>query len=65
MLTGIHFLLTYACNFECNHCFLYCKPNSAGTFNLKQIRNILDEATKIGTIEWIYFEGGNHFFTIR
>ena len=61
MLTGIHFLLTYACNFECDHCFLYCSPNSEGTFTLKQIREILDEAMKLGTIEWIYFEGGEPF----
>ena len=61
MLTGIHFLLTYACNFECDHCFLYCSPNSEGTFTLKQIREILDETMKLGTIEWIYFEGGEPF----
>ena len=61
MLTGIHFLLTYACNFECNHCFFYCSPFSEGAFTLKQIRNVLDEATKIETIEWIYFEGGEPF----
>lgn len=27
MLTGIHFILTYTCNFECDHCFLYCSPH--------------------------------------
>ncbi|MFX0046893.1 MAG: radical SAM protein [Candidatus Hermodarchaeota archaeon] len=61
MLTGIHFLLTYKCNFECDHCFLYCGPHSEGTFTLEQIRSVLDEAVKIGTIEWIYFEGGEPF----
>jgi hypothetical protein len=61
MLTGIHFLLTYACNFECDHCFLYCGPNSEGTFTMKQVREALDEARKIGTIEWVYFEGGEPF----
>ncbi len=61
MLKGIHFLLTYACNFECDHCFLYCRPNSEGTFTLKQIREVLDEARKIGTVEWAYFEGGEPF----
>ena len=30
MLTGVHFLLTYACNYECDHCFLYCGPLSRG-----------------------------------
>ena len=58
MLTGIHFILTYTCNFECDHCFLYCSPKSRGTFTIRQIEDVLDEAQKIGTITWIYFEGG-------
>lgn len=61
MLKGIHFLLTYACNYECDHCFLYCSPNSKGTFTLAQIKQVLDEAIKVGTIEWVYFEGGEPF----
>ena len=60
-MNGIHFLLTYACNFECDHCFLYCGPKSKGTFTIKQIRAVLEEAKKLGTIEWIYFEGGEPF----
>ena len=61
MLKGLHFLLTYACNFECNHCFLYCGPKSEGTFTLAQIRAVLDEAAKLGSVEWIYYEGGEPF----
>jgi hypothetical protein len=61
MLTGLHFLLTYMCNAECDHCFLYCSPRLRGTFTTSQIQELLDEATKIGTIEWIYFEGGEPF----
>jgi MoaA/NifB/PqqE/SkfB family radical SAM enzyme len=61
MLTGLHFLLTYMCNSECDHCFVYSSPRAQGTFTLSQIRNLLDEAVKIGTIEWIYFEGGEPF----
>jgi len=58
MLTGIHFLLTYACTFECDHCFVYSAPNAPGTFTAQQIIQVLGEAQKIGTVEWIYFEGG-------
>ena len=58
MLSQIHFLLTYSCNFECDHCFLYCSPKSEGTFTINQIKSVLDEALKIETIDWIYFEGG-------
>jgi MoaA/NifB/PqqE/SkfB family radical SAM enzyme len=61
MLTGLHFLLTYMCNSECDHCFVYSSPHARGTFTLTQIRKILDDATKIGTIEWVYFEGGEPF----
>jgi MoaA/NifB/PqqE/SkfB family radical SAM enzyme len=61
MLKGIHFLLTYVCNYTCDHCFLYCSPNSKGTFTLAQIRQVLNEVKKIKTVEWIYFEGGEPF----
>lgn len=58
MLSGIHFLLTYNCNYECDHCFLYCSPWSGGTFTLAQVKHVLDEAKKIGTVDSIFFEGG-------
>jgi hypothetical protein len=61
MLTGIHLLLTYACNFECDHCFLHCGPHAEGTFSLQQIKAILGEAKKIGTVGVVYFEGGEPF----
>jgi len=61
MLNGIHFLLTYACPFECDHCFLYCTPKEQDVFTLKQIRQVLDDAAKIESMEWIYFEGGEAF----
>jgi radical SAM family protein len=58
MLEGIHFLLTYKCTYECDHCFLYCSPSSSGTFTINQIQKVLLEAEKMGSIEWIFFEGG-------
>ncbi|UCC16425.1 MAG: hypothetical protein JSU58_08650 [Dehalococcoidales bacterium] len=61
MLTGLHLLLTYQCNSECDHCFLYCSPYSKGTFTLNQVRTLLDEARKIDTLNSIYFEGGEAF----
>ncbi|MFC2124626.1 radical SAM protein [Bacteroidota bacterium] len=61
MLTGIHILLTYKCTFACDHCFLYSGPFADGTMTLTQIHQILDESQKIGSIEWIYFEGGEPF----
>ena len=61
MLTGLHLLLTYMCNSECDHCFLYSSPHAQGTLTLTKIRELLDEAHKIDSIEWIYFEGGEPF----
>ena len=61
MVMGIHFLLSYACNFTCDHCFLYCSPDSKGTMTIKQIRTVLEESEKIGTIKEVYFEGGEPF----
>lgn len=58
MLTGIHFILTYTCNFECDHCFLYCSPRAQGTFTVGQLTKALDEARNIGSVEWIFYEGG-------
>ncbi|MCK4719421.1 radical SAM protein [bacterium] len=60
-LTGIHFLLTYACSMECDHCFVYSSPYAKGTFTINKIKETLDELIKIGTIEWVYFEGGEPF----
>ena len=58
MLNSIHFLLTYACNFECDHCFLFCGPGSKGTFTIHQLRSALDAAAEVGGIESVFFEGG-------
>lgn len=61
MIKGIHFLLTYECTYECDHCFLYCEPLSGGTFTLEQLELTLGEAKKIGGLETVYFEGGEPF----
>jgi hypothetical protein len=60
-LIGIHFLLTYECTSECDHCFLYCGPNATGKFTLDGIRRVLAQAAALGTVEWIFYEGGEPF----
>lgn len=60
-LTGLHLLLTYECNFECDHCFVWAGPGQSGTLTLAQIDSILAQAKALGSIEWIYFEGGEPF----
>jgi len=57
-ITGLHLLITYKCTFECDHCFVWGSPFQNGTMTLDNIRHILAEAQSVGTIKWIYFEGG-------
>ena len=60
-LTGLHILLTYTCTFECDHCFVWGSPHQNGVFTLGQIRQVLGAARDTGTVEWIYYEGGEPF----
>jgi len=60
-ITGLHFLLTYQCNYECDHCFVWGSPRQSGTMTLYQVREILQQAHDIPSMEWIYFEGGEPF----
>ena len=63
MISQLHILLTYSCTKSCDHCFVYSSPEAdpAGTFSLKQLKNVISEAKKMGSIEWFYFEGGEPF----
>lgn len=61
VITGLHLLQTYQCNFECDHCFVYSSPEAEGVMKISDIRQILNEAKGAGNIEWIFFEGGEPF----
>jgi MoaA/NifB/PqqE/SkfB family radical SAM enzyme len=60
-LTGLHILLTYQCNLECDHCFVFGGQWQEGTLTLHQIRDILQQAKDLGMVSSIYFEGGEPF----
>jgi hypothetical protein len=60
-LTGIHFLLSYQCIYECDHCFVWGSPQASGTMTLAQVRDALQQADDLGTVEMVYFEGGEPF----
>lgn len=60
-LQGVHLLLTYLCNWECDHCFVWGSPRSAGTMTLELMRGTLAAARRLGTVRTIYFEGGEPF----
>lgn len=54
----IDLLLTYKCNLECDHCFVFGSPDAKGVMKISDIDEILNQAEKVGSIEWIYIEGG-------
>ncbi len=60
-LTGVHVLLTYTCNYECDHCFLYCSPRAQGTFTMAQVRQVLEQAKATKNVSSVYLEGGEPF----
>jgi len=61
VITGLHLIQTYKCNFECDHCFVYSGPEARGVMKISDIHRILAEAKKTEIVEWIYFEGGEPF----
>ncbi len=61
ILNGVHILLTLRCLFECDHCFVWGSPRQRGALTLARLEDILDQAADLGTVEWIYFEGGEPF----
>jgi MoaA/NifB/PqqE/SkfB family radical SAM enzyme len=60
-LTGLHVLLTYGCTFECDHCFVWSSPRQSATFTIERLDGVLGQAKALGTVEWLYFEGGEPF----
>ncbi len=57
-MTGIHILLTYTCPYECDHCFLHSGPRASGVFTRARLVELLDQAVATGTVNEVYFEGG-------
>jgi len=60
-LRGLHVLLTYTCNYECDHCFVWGSPGQSGTFSLSHLEDVLRQAEDVESIREIYFEGGEAF----
>ena len=46
---------------ECDHCFVWGSPKASGVFTLEQINNILREAQKLSTVNYVSLEGGEPF----
>jgi len=61
MLSGVHFLLTYKCTYECDHCFLYSSPSAEGVFTIEAVEEALIQMRGIKSVNSVYFEGGEPF----
>lgn len=61
MLNGVHLLLTYKCDGECDHCFVFAGPQAKGTFALERLRDAIRQAACVATVRGIYLEGGEPF----
>lgn len=64
-LKSLHFLLTYKCNVECGHCFVFGSPKNRGSIDFNDLIHWIDQASSIQTVKWIYFEGGEPFLYPR
>ena len=63
-LTGAHLLLSYKCNAECDHCFVWGSPFLEGTMTLGGIGAILFLFTAIAFEMAIIFLGGAPVFRV-
>ncbi len=60
-LTGIHFLITYGCSAECDHCFIWGSPRRQSGMTVEQVEEFLDEVVSLGTVTGVCAEGGESF----
>lgn len=54
-------LITKRCNISCSHCWFNSGPELYETMKLYEAKYFIDEASKIQSVEWISFTGGEPF----
>ncbi|UCH71080.1 MAG: radical SAM protein, partial [Candidatus Bathyarchaeota archaeon] len=57
-LKGVHLLLTYRCDAECDHCFVWGSPFQDGTMTIQNLKEIFRQGKSLKTVKSIFFEGG-------
>ena len=60
-LSGLVILFSSGCTSEYDHCFVWGSPWQTGPFTLAQLDEVFQQAKDVGTINEIYFEGGEAF----
>lgn len=60
-LTGVHFLITYGCSAECDHCFLWGSPHRNASMTAEQVEDFLRQIVSLETVTGVCAEGGESF----
>jgi hypothetical protein len=60
-LTGVHFLISYGCSAECDHCFVWGSPKRQAGMTVEQVDRFLDEVVMLQTVTGVCAEGGESF----
>ncbi len=53
--------LTYRCPARCSHCCFSSHPNRKGHLSSNDVRRIIDEAARLGSLKFVGFTGGDPF----
>ena len=60
-LTSIHFLITYGCSAECDHCFVWGSGRRQSSMTVPQVDQFLDQVVTLKTVTGVCAEGGESF----
>lgn len=60
-LTGVHFLLSYRCPSECDHCFVWASPRPRARMEPEQVDRFLEEVASLDGVGEVCAEGGEAF----
>jgi hypothetical protein len=60
-LAAIHFLITYGCSAECDHCFIWGTPRRSAAMTADQVDVFLDQVRMVESIKGVCAEGGESF----
>jgi hypothetical protein len=60
-LTGVHFLISYGCSCECEHCFVWGSPRRQASMTAEQVDDFLEQISSVKTVNSVCAEGGESF----
>ncbi len=60
-LRAIHFLISYGCSSECDHCFVWATPRRLAGMTAEQVDEFLEQIASLGMVTEVCGEGGESF----